>query len=265
LKSLSIKTAKKYKITETMEKIINDIENFLHHYQTVYGEKVFLDGELQNPQPSETPPAVKKQAPQPVRPRPQARRSAPKLPEFKGELQKYYEEIRDCVKCPLARSRTNFVFGSGSSDADIMFVGEAPGRDEDEQGIPFVGRAGQLLNKMLQAIGLERDEIFIANILKCRPPNNRDPLAEEVLQCEPHLIKQIELISPKVIVALGRIAGKVLLKRDNDTLKNLRQTVHRYNNLPLIVTYHPAALLRNPNWKKEAWQDLKKIREYISE
>ena len=247
-----------------MEKTIKDIENFLRHYQTVYGEKVFLDGVLQNPQNTEIPPAVETQAPPPVRTRPQARRSAPKLPEFKGELQKYYEEIRNCTKCPLSRSRTNFVFGIGNSNADIMFVGEAPGKDEDEQGIPFVGRAGQLLNKMLQAIGLDRDEIFIANILKCRPPNNRDPLPEEVMQCEPHLKKQIELISPKVIVALGRIAGQVLLKRDRETLKSLRRTVHQYNNLPFIVTYHPAALLRNPNWKKEAWQDLKKMREYIS-
>ncbi len=249
---------------ENIKETIEELEKLLENYKIVYGNNIFLDGVLQDPRISPKAAETKPQTPPaPVR-RPVRNRTRAAMPVFKPELQKFYEEIRDCTKCPLSRTRTNFVFGIGNSDADIMFVGEAPGKDEDEQGIPFVGRAGQLLNKMLQAIGLERDEIFIANILKCRPPNNRDPLPEEVVQCEPHLKKQIELISPKVIVALGRIAGKVLLKRDHETLKNLRYKVHQYNDLPLIVTYHPAALLRNPNWKKEAWQDLKKIREYVT-
>jgi len=139
-----------------------------------------------------------------------------------------------------------------------MFVGEAPGRDEDLQGIPFVGRAGQLLTLMLQAINLRREEVFIANVLKCRPPNNRDPEAEEIEQCEPYLLKQIELISPKLIVTLGRFASASLL-RTKEALGKLREDVHDYNHVPLIVTYHPAALLRNPQLKGQAWEDLKKI------
>jgi DNA polymerase len=140
-----------------------------------------------------------------------------------------------------------------------MFVGEAPGQDEDEQGIPFVGRAGKLLDKMLAAIGLHRNDVFIANVLKCRPPQNRDPLSDEIAQCEPYLKKQMNLIEPKVLVALGRIAGQVLLKR-NDSLSVLRQETLLYEKTPLIVTYHPAALLRNPQWKQNAWIDLKKIK-----
>ncbi|HEM49512.1 MAG TPA: uracil-DNA glycosylase, partial [Caldithrix sp.] len=131
--------------------------------------------------------------------------------------------------------------------------------DEDEQGIPFVGRAGKLLDKMLAAIGLHRSDIFIANVLKCRPPQNRDPLPDEILHCEPYLKKQLEIIQPKVLVALGRIAGQVLLKR-TDSLSVLRQEPLLYEKTPLIVTYHPAALLRNPQWKQNAWIDLKKIK-----
>ncbi len=243
-----------------MGDLIKELENVLRYYKIAYSDKILLEGVLADPR-IEPPPKPLPDRARPLKPR---ARNKVIMPVFSGEMQKYYEEIRNCTKCPLSRSRTNFVFGIGNSNADIMFVGEAPGKDEDEQGIPFVGRAGQLLNKMLQAIGLDREEIFIANILKCRPPDNRDPLPDEVLQCEPHLKKQIEIISPKVIVALGRIAGQVLLKREKETLKNLRRTVHQYNDLPFIVTYHPAALLRNPNWKKEAWQDLKKIRKYLS-
>ncbi len=244
-------------IVDTMKNIINDIEIFLTNYQNVYGKNIYLNGTLLSPEKVIS--QIKRTSPPPIQINKTNKNVT--LPQFNPELQKFYEEIHNCTKCSLSDTRINFVFGLGNSDADIMFVGEAPGKDEDEQGIPFVGRAGKLLNKMLLAIGLTRDEIFIANILKCRPPNNRDPLPQEVIQCEPHLKRQIEIISPKVIVALGRIAGQVLLKRKNETLRNLRQTVHKYDELPFIVTYHPAALLRNPNWKKEAWQDLKKIKE----
>lgn len=169
------------------------------------------------------------------------------------------EQICTCQKCPLGKTRTKFVFGVGNPDADVVVVGEAPGADEDAKGEPFVGRAGQLLNKILEAIQFKREEVFICNILKCRPPNNRDPLPEEVDACEPHLWKQLEILKPKIILCLGRIAGQTLL-RTTDTLGSLRGKVHDYRGIPLMVTYHPAALLRNPNWKKPTWEDVQQFR-----
>lgn len=172
--------------------------------------------------------------------------------------------ICNCTKCPLGHTRTKFVFGVGNPQADIVVVGEAPGADEDAQGEPFVGRAGQLLNKILEAIHFKREEVYICNILKCRPPNNRDPLAEEVDSCEPHLWKQLEILKPKMILCLGRIAGQTLL-RTTDTLTNLRGKIHDYRGVKLMVTYHPAALLRNPNWKKPAWEDVQLFRKLYDE
>jgi DNA polymerase len=168
-------------------------------------------------------------------------------------------EISNCQKCPLGKTRTNFVFGVGNQNADIMFIGEAPGNDEDLQGEPFVGRAGQLFNKILQAVGWQREDVFIANILKCRPPDNRDPLQSEVELCEPYLKKQIELINPIMLICLGRIAAQTLL-RVKDSLTNMRGKIHNYHGLPIYVTFHPAALLRNPNWKPATWEDFKKIK-----
>jgi uracil-DNA glycosylase len=168
--------------------------------------------------------------------------------------------ICNCQKCPLGKTRTKFVFGVGNPNADIMFIGEAPGADEDAQGEPFVGRAGQLFNKILDAIAWKREDVFICNILKCRPPNNRDPLASEVEQCEPYLIKQIELVKPILMVSLGRIAAQTLLRKPTDSLGSMRNKTHTYANVPLIVTFHPAALLRNPNWKPDAWEDFKRIK-----
>jgi DNA polymerase len=156
------------------------------------------------------------------------------------------------------------VFGVGNPNADLVLVGEAPGADEDQQGEPFVGRAGQLLNKILEAINFKRDEVFICNILKCRPPNNRDPLPEEVASCEPYLWKQLELIRPKLILCLGRIAAQVLLKT-NGSLSSMRGKVHDYRGIRLMVTYHPAALLRNPNWKRPAWEDVQQVRKLYDE
>jgi uracil-DNA glycosylase len=181
-----------------------------------------------------------------------------------GPLYDFYYQIKDCKNCPLGSTRTHFVFGAGNPKADLMFIGEAPGRDEDLQGVPFVGRAGQLLTLMLQSIQLDRKDVFIANVLKCRPPNNRDPLAEEIEKCEPYLIKQIELINPKLIVTLGRFAASTLL-RSKAALGVLREEMHYYNNVPLVVTYHPAALLRNPQLKRNSWEDLKKIRSFLRE
>jgi uracil-DNA glycosylase family 4 len=180
----------------------------------------------------------------------------------KGELSAFYHQIKDCMKCPLGQTRTHFVFGMGNPHAALMLVGEAPGREEDLRGEPFVGRAGQLLDLMLHAISLSRRDVFIANVLKCRPPNNRDPLPAEIEKCEPYLLKQIEIIAPRLIVALGRFASASLL-RTKAALGNLRNEIHEYNNVPLLVTYHPAALLRNPGLKKQAWEDLKRIAEIL--
>jgi len=165
------------------------------------------------------------------------------------------QAVRTCTKCALHTTRIQTVFGVGSRSAQWMFIGEAPGADEDRQGEPFVGRAGQLLNAMLFAIGLKREEVFIANVLKCRPPGNRDPQPGEVAQCEPYLIRQIELIQPRLIVALGRHAAHSLLKTEMP-LSNLRGQRLSYHGTPLIVTYHPAYLLRTPTDKRKVWDDL---------
>ena len=171
-------------------------------------------------------------------------------------LEEFYERIKDCQRCPLAKSRKNLVFGEGNPQAEIIFVGEAPGADEDRLGRPFVGRAGQLLTKMLGAIDLTREDIYIANILKCRPPGNRDPLPSEVALCRPYLDQQIEIIDPLVICALGRIAAQTLLDTRR-SLGELRGFLHPFRSRRLLVTYHPAALLRNPHLKRPAWEDLK--------
>jgi DNA polymerase len=171
-------------------------------------------------------------------------------------LKAVYEQARGCEKCPqLAATRTTVVFGAGNADADLMFVGEAPGANEDKQGLPFVGSAGKLLEKLLGEIGLARADVFIANVLKCRPPGNRAPTPLEVESCLPYLDRQIALIQPKLIVALGKSAATTLLHAEA-TIASLRGRVHRYKGVPLIVTYHPAYLLRNLPDKAKAWEDL---------
>jgi DNA polymerase len=168
--------------------------------------------------------------------------------------------VADCRLCELHGTRTQSVFGVGNTTADLLVIGEAPGADEDRQGEPFVGRAGQLLNAMLQAIGLARKEVFIANILKCRPPGNRDPRPEEALRCQPYLLRQIELVKPKAILAVGRIAAQNLLQ-SQEAVGKLRNRTHSFGatGIPLIVTYHPAYLLRSPDQKGKAWQDLQAV------
>ncbi|MEW6330362.1 MAG: uracil-DNA glycosylase family protein [Pseudomonadota bacterium] len=168
-------------------------------------------------------------------------------------------EVRVCTKCALHKTRTQTVFGVGNRNAKWMFIGEAPGADEDRQGEPFVGKAGQLLNAILFAMGLKREEVYIANVLKCRPPGNRDPQPEEVEQCEPYLIRQIGLIRPKIIIALGRHAAHSLLKTEVPLAK-LRGQKLSYHGTPLFVTYHPAYLLRNPADKRKVWDDLCRAR-----
>lgn len=183
------------------------------------------------------------------------------LEEFqKAEnLNSLYEQIHNCQKCALGKTRTKFVFGVGNPDADAMLIGEAPGAEEDKQGEPFVGRAGKLLNDILKAINFNREDVYIANILKCRPPNNRDPQPGEMETCIPYLEKQIQLIKPKVILCLGRIAANGLLNKKM-TLGALRESIHEFNGVKVVVTYHPAALLRNPNWKRGCWEDVQKFR-----
>lgn len=170
-----------------------------------------------------------------------------------------HSQVTGCTKCKLHGGRTNTVFGVGSPDADIVFVGEAPGRDEDLRGEPFVGAAGQLLDKILAAIGFAREDVYICNVLKCRPPQNRDPQPDEVAQCEPYLLRQLEILQPKVICALGRIAAQTLLQT-GQSLTRLRGRVHDYHGIPMMVTYHPAALLRNPKWKRPTWEDVQQLR-----
>ena len=168
------------------------------------------------------------------------------------------EDLGDCTRCKLhTLGRRQIVFGVGNPTADLMFVGEAPGADEDIQGIPFVGRAGQLLTKMIEAMGFRRDDVYIANVIKCRPPQNRNPEPDEVEQCEPFLFRQIGSIQPKVIVALGAFAAKALLKTQ-DPISRLRGRVYDYHGAKLIPTFHPSFLLRSPDQKKYAWEDLKK-------
>ena len=169
-------------------------------------------------------------------------------------------DIGDCTRCKLhAMGRRQIVFGVGNPEADLMFVGEAPGADEDIQGIPFVGRAGQLLTKIIEAIGLARDDVYIANVIKCRPPGNRNPEPDEVDTCEPFLFQQIDIIKPKVIVALGKFGAQTLL-RTLDPISRLRGRVYDYRGAKLIPTFHPAYLLRNPASKREVWEDMKVVK-----
>ena len=172
--------------------------------------------------------------------------------------------ICNCTKCRLHKGRNKFVFGSGNPNADVLVIGEGPGAEEDKQGLPFVGRAGQLLTDMLKAIKFSREEVYIGNIVKCRPPENRTPMQDEMDTCLPYLKKQVELIKPKLILCLGLTAAKGLLNK-RESLGELRKSIFDYENAKVIVTYHPAALLRNPHWKKDCWEDLKKFRKMYEE
>jgi len=234
--------------------------------------------------------AVKKPAPYPatapraavMRKTPTVLREPPKnsfdeikehvLPESKNvletdkrdELAKFYYKCRNCVACHLSKTRKHFVFGAGNAYSDVLVIGEAPGEQEDLQGFPFVGAAGDLLTKMLAAIRLERKDIFIANILKCRPPSNRTPEKPEIASCMPILKKQIEIIKPKVILLLGKTAAQSILKSEK-TVGALRGTVHYYGEIPAIVSYHPSALLRDASYKRPAWEDLQKFERLLGE
>lgn len=179
-------------------------------------------------------------------------------------LEDIREELGDCKRCKLHVERHHIVFGEGNPLADLVFVGEAPGGDEDLQGRPFVGRAGQLLTRIVEAMGLKRDEVYICNILKCRPPGNRNPEPEEIAVCEPFLVKQLEVIQPRVICAMGKFAAQTLLKTDT-AISLLRGRFHSYHGIKLMPTYHPAYLLRNQGAKKQVWEDVQIIMEELKQ
>lgn len=191
--------------------------------------------------------------------------SASPLPEIQDKsaaLKAIREDIGDCTRCGLHKGRNKLVFGVGNINADIMFVGEGPGADEDAQGEPFVGRAGQLLNNMISAMGIKREDVYIANVVKCRPPGNRAPEKDEADTCSPFLMRQIDVVKPKVIVALGATAAKNLLAM-NDSMANLRGRWYDFRGTKLIVTFHPAYLLRDPRQKKETWKDLQMVMKFL--
>ena len=187
---------------------------------------------------------------------------SPVIQDKPAALKLIRQDIGDCTRCRLHKGRTNLVFGVGNVNAELMFVGEGPGADEDAQGEPFVGRAGQLLNNMISAMGLKRQDVYIANVVKCRPPGNRTPEKDECDTCSPFLMRQIDVIRPKVIVALGAVAAKNLLAV-NDSMANLRGRWYDFRESRLLVTYHPAYLLRDPRQKKEAWKDLQMVMKYL--
>jgi len=191
--------------------------------------------------------------------------SGTKVVQLPGEaLVALRADLGDCTRCKLhSLGRKNIVFGVGNPEADLMFIGEAPGSAEDIQGVPFVGRAGQLLTKIIESIGLKREQVYIANVIKCRPPKNRNPEADEVEQCLPFLFGQIDIIKPRIIVALGRFAAQSLLVT-SETITSLRGREHQCRSSILIATYHPAYLLRNPSAKRDVWEDMKRVRTLLS-
>jgi uracil-DNA glycosylase family 4 len=249
-----------------MTDLLTDIKELMKQERELFGESLLLE----YPQKEREEPVAKKKT---------VAREEPLLFELPGvpvpplttepwgtaaSLAEFESQIRDCVKCPLGQTRTNFVFGVGNPQATLMLIGEAPGAEEDAQGEPFVGRAGQLLNKILEAIHFKREEVYICNILKCRPPGNRKPAGEEIDLCLPYLKKQIALIRPKLILCLGLTAIENLLQT-TESLTALRGRVLTHDGIPVMVTYHPAALLRNPNWKRPAWEDLQAARKLHDE
>ena len=249
-----------------MKPLLRDIELFLKDERDLFGDMLLTEASTISP---ELPAMTKKpgvaQEPTLFELPPVA--APPLTTEAWGNatsLEAMNAQICTCTKCGLGHTRTKFVFGVGNSNATLMLVGEAPGADEDAQGEPFVGRAGQLLNKILEAIQFKREDVYICNILKCRPPNNRKPQADEVELCIPYLKKQIQLVQPKVILCLGLTAAENLLGA-TESLTRLRGRVMKYEGIPLMVTYHPAALLRNPNWKRPAWEDVQAVRKLHDE
>jgi uracil-DNA glycosylase family 4 len=252
-----------------LEAVLTQARRFLAQQQAMYGNIYYREHAAIVTPPAQTAGTIMEEtmaakkktepaAPQPIH---IVEQSAGKKEKWNSAatLADLNTQICNCMNCGLGKTRTKFVFGVGNVNADLLVIGEAPGADEDKQGEPFVGRAGQLLNKILEAVNFKREEVYIANILKCRPPENRRPNPGEVEQCEPYLWKQIELIKPKFILCLGLTAAQTLLKTE-ESLTSLRASVHNYHGVPTYVTYHPAALLRNPNWKRPTWEDVQRLR-----
>lgn len=234
-----------------IKKIIDDTKRYLIQQESLFGDEIILRKE----EKKETKPETQQAKPE------EQFGVDPTWADSKT-LDELESKIKNCVKCPLGRTRTNFVFGVGNPKSEIVFIGEAPGADEDLQGEPFVGRAGQLLNQLLASVGFRRDEVYICNVLKCRPPGNRDPQPSEIEACSPYLIKQLELIKPKLIVSLGRFPVQTLLKT-NAPLGSLRGQIFEWRGIKMIVTYHPAAALRNQQWKRPLLEDLRKAKEIL--
>ncbi len=247
--------------------IAERIEQFLYQHAQMYSPDIFLlgthyregrsDRTTTKPEIPEKPSASRNDR--------DAVKSIPVVGEQRSVnhraqlLDEFYQEIKDCQKCKLAKGRTHLVFGAGAPDARLMFVGEGPGREEDLQGLPFVGPAGQVLDRMIKRLGFERDEVYIANVVKCRPPQNRDPQADEVEACFPYLQRQIDIIQPRYIFCLGRIAAHALLGYKAE-MATLRGRIHYYKNSKVFVTYHPAALLRNQKLFWATFEDMKLFR-----
>lgn len=238
-----------------IKKILDETKRYLIQQESLFGDEIIL------PQKKET---ISEDKPEPekITSADEQRYGVDPTWVNSKTLDELESKIKNCVKCPLGNTRTNFVFGVGNPKSEIVFIGEAPGADEDLQGEPFVGRAGQLLNQLLANVGFRRDEVYICNVLKCRPPGNRDPQPSEIEACSPYLIKQLEIIKPKLIVSLGRFPVQTLLKT-NAPLNSLRGQVFEWHGIKMIATYHPAAALRNQQWKRPLLEDLRKAREIL--
>ncbi|MBE2226155.1 MAG: uracil-DNA glycosylase [Ignavibacteria bacterium] len=260
--------------TEDVNKLLTETESIIKNFERFYSGKLYIDKNVPEKAVVESVGTIETvEAPKPKVRKPAAnvaqnnKSAVAEIDifgnenikreewEFAESLDELNSKINTCMKCGLGKTRTNFVFGVGNPKADVVVIGEAPGADEDSQGEPFVGRAGQLLNKILEATGFSRDEVFILNILKCRPPGNRNPAPDEVELCRPYLEKQLKLINPKLILLLGKVASESLLKT-KEPLNKLRGKTHDYKGWKVRVTFHPAALLRNPNWKRPTWEDM---------
>lgn len=266
--------------SDKLNKIISDTETLVKNFGRFYSGKLYIDNDL--PENSvNTVPAEEKPVPEKIKKNDRGivvkdKSAVAEIDifgnesikreewEFSESLDELNSKINTCLKCGLGKTRTHFVFGVGNPKADIVVIGEAPGADEDAQGEPFVGRAGQLLNKILEATGFQREEVFICNILKCRPPGNRNPAPDEVELCRPYLEKQLKLVNPKLILLLGKVASESLLKT-KEPLNKLRGKIHDYKGWKVMITFHPAALLRNPNWKRPAWEDMQQFRTLYEE
>jgi len=258
----------------SLQKILNDVRNLLEYHQLmgvreipvpkkseVRSPKSEVGGQKLEAQSKKQ--ETRSQKTEAERSKVKAESSKLKAQGSKEEdLRALREEIGDCKRCQLCQGRTNLVFGVGNPNAKLMFIGEGPGRDEDIQGEPFVGRAGQLLTKIIEAMGLKRSDVYIANVVKCRPPENRAPEPDEIACCMPFLLKQIEIISPKVIVSLGKIASGALFNTD-EPMSKLRGHTKEFLGIPVMPTFHPAYLLRNPDAKKLVWEDMKKVMKII--